>query len=156
MVKWVQPNKHLVRLYLQCIIAPITVHSFLYDVSTLILSAVFMAYIIFLNIFCFAIRERMSLIVVAIIGIIFFITVVLNVLFVIGCSYYTTSSKVLLQWRNVTGRKDAYMHRIVKSLPILALPAGEAGIIDTEIKVNYLYSLLLNTTNSILTVQSLM
>ncbi len=154
--KQVEPNEELINLYRQSIIVANAVKSFEYDISTLILSAVFVACIMFSNIFRFAVCKRMGIIVIASIGIIFFIVVVLDVLFVIGCSFYKSSFNVLNQWRNVTGRTSPHMYRVLKSLPIIALPAGKAGVIDTDIKVNYFYSLLVNTSNSILTVRSFM
>ncbi len=154
--KQIQPSKFLVMFYRQCFIASNAIKSFEYELSTFILSGVFMICIVFSNIFHIGFHMHMSIPVIVSIGIIFFIIVVLDIIFVIGCSFYTLSLKVLVQWRNSTGRRNAYLHRVVKSLQIIAYPAGDAGIIDTEIKVNYFYSLLVNTTNSIITVQSLM
>lgn len=48
------------------------------------------------------------------------------------------------------------LQRVVRSLQIISLPAGDAGIIDVDIKVNYTENLLGCLTDSIVTKNTLL
>ncbi len=61
-----------------------------------------------------------------------------------------------LSMEGATKKNNYLVSKTLKSLQIIVMPAGEAGIIDVEIKVNYFYSLLINTVNSVLTVRSIL
>ncbi len=50
----------------------------------------------------------------------------------------------------------AYVRRIIKSLQVISIPAGNVGIIDVEIKFNYLQNLLDNIVNSVVMINDLM
>ncbi len=149
-----QPTAFLIHLYRQCKIVVNILRPYEYDASTLVLSIVFVMCLIFSSIFFIAFSKKLYLFLVISLALLFLTIGLLDMLFVIGCSFYKSSSKTLLQWKCGAGLKSARLFKILKSLQILAVPAGDAGIIDSEIKANYLYSLLINSTNSILTIGS--
>lgn len=55
-----------------------------------------------------------------------------------------------------TGTSKAYMRRVVKSLQVISIPAGNVGIIDIDMKINYWQHLLENVVNSVVMVNELM
>ncbi len=152
--KQAQPNFSTVGYYYQYQIVSNVMHLYEYDASTMVLSGVFLLCIIFCNVFVIAFREKMYIFIFISLGLLIVAIGLLNILFGFGCSFYTSSSKILFQWKRASG-KSAILRRILNSLQIIAIPAGEAGIIDIDIKGNYLYRLLENCTSSVLTMLSL-
>lgn len=63
----------------------------------------------------------------------------------LGCAVFQASSSVLRAWnmdRTKVVKKDVYRDKIFRSMKTLALPAGNIGIIDEEITMNYYENLL--------------
>lgn len=64
------------------------------------------------------------------------------------CAFYEGSDLILKKWRNQLGSQNMsgfnrkLVRRQIRSLHRLAMPAGNIGIMDTEIKVHYFESLL--------------
>lgn len=81
--------------------------------------------------------------------------VVLQLVFSTLCSVFENSQVILERWKErAAWIKDAgYMKRLVRSLHVLALPAGNMGIMDRQIKVNY-HDALLNWIVTILMIFS--
>lgn len=84
---------------------------------------------------------------------------ILQLFFKIGCSYHMHSIQILRNWNiDVYGlhswnRKE--VRRILRSILIISMPAGEAGIIDKDIKTNYMEKLLGNLIDLVITRNSL-
>ncbi len=150
-----KPNIFLVRFYRQCQIVSKVLQPFEYDASSAVLCTVFVLCVLYLNVIFIALHKNLNLLMILCSGLLTFYIGMLHLLFVFGCSFYNYSFKTLAQWKAVTERRHQYMYKTLRSLQIIAVPAGEAGIIDIEIKANYLYSLLINSTNSILTMRSI-
>lgn len=87
---------------------------------------------------------------IACLGVIF-----VQLLFHFGCFFNNYSTDLLASWKNYTSfcnrgeYNSAYLKSILKSLQPMSLPAGFFGIIDTEVKVNYMNNLLLNLVNTV-------
>ncbi len=150
-----EPNSFLVRFYRQCQIVGRILKPFEYDASTAVLCTAFVLCLLCSNIIFIALRKHSNFLMVICSGLLIFCIGLLHVVLVIACAYYKYSSKTLAQWKAVTERRQLYLFKTLRSLQIIAMPAGEAGIIDIEIKSNYLHSVILNSTNSILTLRSL-
>ncbi len=67
------------------------------------------------------------------------------------------TSETLKKWRGEVhlAVRVKYMKRLTMSLKPLAFPAGNIGIIDREIKVNYLYSLMIYAVNTLIACKDL-
>lgn len=68
--------------------------------------------------------------------------VLIKVLFTAGCKYFSWSQSVVFRWTiNVTkhcsGKNARVMKRLMKSLRVISMPAGGAGIVDEDIEINY-------------------
>lgn len=72
---------------------------------------------------------------------------ILEIIFICGCSYRNNSQEILAIWKNQLDKKSRYKIKLMKSLPLLSIPAGSVGIIDKYIKVNFLNSLLQSLIN---------
>lgn len=74
----------------------------------------------------------------------FAVFVSLNVTFWTTCKIYENSIGLLRTWRNdAIQRSDrGYARRVLKAMQVLSLPAGEVGIMDRDIKINYLSAVL--------------
>lgn len=82
--------------------------------------------------------------------------------FKFGCDYYERSDNILVTWRrNITKseRRPEYqknrklVRRILRSIPKLTFPAGNVGVMDREIKMNYLHALYDYVINSLITMK---
>ncbi len=153
--KHLEPSLKSTNFYRQFSIMSNAMRSFELDLTNFALTSMFILCLLFFNVFVVGVRQ--SSIMFEFLGFLVacFFLVILHIIFVIGCLFYSSSVKILQQWKSATKNRSKYFDKILKSLPLIALPAGEAGIIDVEIKVNYFYSLLENTTNSVLTIQSM-
>lgn len=87
---------------------------------------------------------------------------VLQFMFLAGCSFYKWSTALLSKWKleiyifDGARPSKAYIRRVVKSLQVISVPAGSVGILDVDIKFNYLHNLLENTVNSVVMLNDLM
>ncbi len=84
-----------------------------------------------------------------------------QIVFLCGCSFNKFSLIILNRWKKdktlCTQGKEcrAHLKRLLKSLPPISMPAGTVGIIDKEIKMNYMDSLLQNIVNTVLTLKDI-
>lgn len=80
-----------------------------------------------------------------------------QVTFAIGCIFFTVSRSLFRKWKTEaslykqSGVSRTQMSRMVKSLRVIYIPAGNFGIIDTDIKMNYMNNLLENIVDILLT-----
>lgn len=80
---------------------------------------------------------------------------ILQVLFLSGCSFFKFSTALLRKWNLEINYFDCgrpskpYIRRVVQSLRIISVPAGSVGIIDNDCKLNYFHNLLENVVNSV-------
>jgi len=137
-------NLPIINLYRQALLAQKVMNSFDYKASAATFGCAF-GVIIFGVYVCILgqIRESAMLICVGAIGI-FGGCVLLQCFFLVGCAYYKNSVKALAKWRIDLGKSgpSRFFRRVVKSLKPVAMPAGEVGIIDQDIKINYSDKLL--------------
>lgn len=152
--RYTKPTKSNINFYRQCKIVSNILKLYEVDMTSTVLCTAFVSCLIFSNIFVIGFRRLMVLFLVPGLTVLYGFIFLLNILFMIGCTFYKSSVKTLSNWSRTTRRQSIFMRKEIKSLPIIAIPAGNVGIIDVAIKVNYFYSLLLNTTNSLLTVRS--
>lgn len=82
--------------------------------------------------------------------------------FKFGCDYYERSAKILNIWKcnlKKSEQRPEYQNnpklvvRILKSLPKLTFPAGNVGVMDSGIKINYLHALYDYVINSLITIK---
>lgn len=152
----IQPNIILIQFYRQFKIVDSVLKPFEYDISTAVLSGVFVTFLVFSNVFFFALGKHLYVFMVISLGLLCLTIGFLHILFVLGCSYYMLSFNTLFRWKANMKSRNSYLCRVLKSMKSITVPAGEAGIIDNEIKANYFYSLLINSTNSIITMRSIL
>lgn len=124
-----------------------------YKLTTIVLGFIFTSFSSSFNILFIGIKKNAPVLIISGISIIILSSVSLDILFFIGCSFYKLTKRILQNWKHLT-LKDAYLKRLVLSLQIMAMPAGDVGIIDVYIKINYLEKLLRTVVDSIITVQS--
>lgn len=89
------------------------------------------------------------------------IFIILQLFFLFGCKLYTFSGRTLFSWKmEVNAGKHrqtrSWLKRVMKSLKVISMPAGDAGIIDVDIKVNYSENLLGYLADSIVTKNTLL
>ncbi len=88
--------------------------------------------------------------------------VIIQTLFWFGCSFNMFSTILLHKWKNDKNwytkgvASKAFLKRVLKSLPAISMPAGTVGIIDNEIKMNYMNGLLQNITSTVLTLKDIL
>ncbi len=109
----------------------------------------------FSNVIIIGIKKNAPLLIIIGIAMIILLTVGLYIMFYVGCYFYILSQRIIRNWKRLAF-KDGYAKRLVLSLPIIALPAGDAGIIDIEIKIHYIEKLLRALGDSIITVQTVL
>lgn len=80
----------------------------------------------------------------------------IQVSFHIAVNMHITTGKLLHSWKETASRHSNRMKwtKIVVGLPQLAIPAGNVGIIDKEIKKNYFIAVLEYSINLLLTLES--
>ncbi len=107
--------------------------SFELDLTNFLLTAIFILCPLFFDIFVIGVRQGSIMFEFLGLLVAFFFLVILHTIFVVGCLFYKSSVKTLHQWQSATKNRSKYFGKVLKSLPIIALPAREAGIIDVEI-----------------------
>lgn len=83
----------------------------------------------------------------------------IQVIFKIGCNVFSYSSYLIKKWeeeaslyqRNDMSKRE--ICKIVKSFRIISVPSGNVGIIDIDIKMNYMDNLLQNIAGLVLTLK---
>ncbi len=87
--------------------------------------------------------------------------VFIQLLNLFGCLFYSFSMNLLKKWNNDNNFctqgaiSKAYLKRVLKSLPSISFPAVMVGIIDSEIKMNYMDNLLQTAVNTVLTLKDI-
>ncbi len=78
-----------------------------------------------------------------------FIATVVIIVLKICCSYQERSLKIKEAWLEEAGYKfnRKYWTMVIKSCKPLVIPAGNVGVVDKEMKINYFHSVLVNTAN---------
>lgn len=153
--KCIQPSNMLINFYNQCVIVSKIIKLYDVNITSMVLCSAFFSCLIFSNIFVLGCRRGIPLFIIPSLTIFDGFLLILNAMFIMGCIFFKSSTKTLRNWRHTTRRKSLSMSKQIKSMSVISVPAGNMGIIDVEIKVNYFYSLLMNTTNSMLTVRSI-
>ncbi len=88
--------------------------------------------------------------------------VIVQIIFIFGSLFYNLSNSLIIKWK-----KDAslwtpkhisktYICKKVRSLQAISVPAGNIGIVDKDIKINYMDNLLQNIVSSVLTLKDLL
>ncbi|CAL8140857.1 unnamed protein product [Orchesella dallaii] len=117
-----------------------------------LLSLCFFCFVSGPNVTFYAIKFMSSVFIPCVTG--FFTGLLLLVIglgFEIGCAMHNKTNRIKENWRNqlvlnkIHDRK--LMQKVVNSCRPLALPAGDVGIIDKDIKMCYFYQTLNNTVN---------
>lgn len=153
---WKLPTTNSIRFYRECQIVANIMRPVDYKQYTLLLSGLYLLFIVFVNILVFGIRKSSPLLLF--VGLMFIVVcaICLSVTFLVGCSLFKSSCLILKNWRRSFELciYSRFTQKMLRSLKVIAIPAGDAGIIDVSMKVNYLANLLLNVVNSIITIQS--
>lgn len=84
-------------------------------------------------------------------------TLFLQSFFSVGCAYFENSQEILTRWKTdlAKGSYSKSTRKELQSLKPIAMPAGDVGIIDKDIKINYWDALLGNVVNVILSVNEI-
>lgn len=150
------PNWKLVRFYRECHIVSNTIRPFDYIATTFVLVFVFISFAVFVVVVIVGLKLKLGIFVIIGVAFVVFASLDINVVLMIGCSFFTSSQIILSNWkRDVMGNRNPYIRRCIISLGVIAMPAGEAGVIDVQMKVNYFKSLLDNVVNSVSTFNSI-
>lgn len=86
----------------------------------------------------------------------------IQIIFQFGCSYYKFSMRIKYNWGNEQNvnieskMSKAFLSRLIKSLQPVSLPAGNVGIIDKDIKMNYMDNVLQNVVSMVLTLKDVL
>lgn len=83
---------------------------------------------------------------------------IITFVFVFCCSINENSATILQQWKiQVVSRRNRFrMRKIIRSCRPLSVPAGNVGILDKEIKINYYHSVVVNTINLMVVMNDLL
>lgn len=89
------------------------------------------------------IKQQPKILIISAIFLTATIMAILHSIFKLGCGYFSSSKRVLFQWKVkvpkfYVGRRAKEMTQVVRSLRLISFPAGGAGIVDEEIEINYL------------------
>lgn len=71
------------------------------------------------------------------------------------CSgYYLTSKNILVKWKrgsvSFSRAYTKYMFAVLNSLPLVTMPVGSFGIMDLDIKMNYMYRLMASIVDGLI------
>lgn len=74
----------------------------------------------------------------------------------IGSFLFEITSKTLNKWKREVnkGYRANFLKRVLKSMRPIALPVGDVGIIDRDIKVNYIDTLMVGIVNVLIVCQN--
>lgn len=154
------PTNANIALYRENLIANRIMAAFDLGSTRISLSALFFGILLGVSVTIVAVERNEPLL--CLISVFFIISnvVILQMVFSIGCSFFTHSGDMLRRWRRqiyeVYGRRDIKeMKRVITSLRITSMTAGGVGIIDRDIKVNYSENLLGNLVDLLVTRNSL-
>ncbi len=66
--------------------------------------------------------------------------------FWICCAFYLVSRNIIVRWKRCAisscREYSKYLLKVLKSLPIIAMPVGNVGIMDLEVKMNFMHRLM--------------
>ncbi len=153
---WKHPTLSSIRFYRENQIVSNIIRPVDYKMYTLMFCSLFLLFIVFINILVLGVRKDIPVLILLASTLLIFCSVCLKLAFLVGCSFFKSSRIVLGNWRRSLELRiySAYMKKVLRSLKVIAIPAGEAGIVDVDMKVNYLTNLLLNIVNGIITIQN--
>lgn len=146
-----RPSHASILFYQESYIVLNIMRSFELKITSFVLVTVYSIFILFWNVVIIAIRKKIGLLFMIGMSMICIATIGLHILFAVGCCFYKSSTRILRDWKSAK-HLSRYKRKTIGSLPVIALPAGGAGIIDIEIKINYLDNLLGSIVDSIVTV----
>ncbi len=144
MATW-KPTKVSIRYYRECQIATNCLDDFSYKVSVVVCGACFIVICAAVNGVMVGKDSGSPILIVTSGCIISGCLIALQFLFVVGGALYIYSKEVLGKWTEEAGRargSRVYFKKVVKSLPTISMICGDFGIIDKDIKMNYLDNLL--------------
>lgn len=83
---------------------------------------------------------------------------IITFIFVFCCSIYENTVAILQQWKiQVASCRNRFvLRKIIRSCRPLPVPAGNVGILDREIKMNYFHFVIVNTINHMLVINYFM
>ncbi len=139
------PAKNMIKLYREQLIVLNVIHSFDYKATSVGYSYICFLILAAVNGVMIG-QERENPMLTAIsVCMITMNLVILHFLFLLGCSFYSFSKAILRKWSQQIGMKRGpvgYLKRVLKSLPVIAMPVGDIGIVNQDMKINYLNRLL--------------
>lgn len=151
-------RKHNLKIYRENAIVTKIVYDFEFSSTRFGLMAMYFGIILSVNVIITGLDKQQLALVVITATFLIIQVFILQLFFKIGCSYFMFSSRILRNWNidisNLCSSRRE-LRRIISSLRIISMPAGEAGIIDRDIKMNYMENLLGNLVDLIITRNSL-
>lgn len=125
--------------------------------STCGLSIIFIILIVSLNGIIFAWRERSGFLFIMAFLVGSNAVVVMYNALLLGCSIYENSVKILQMWsRQLAERKNcSYLSKVARSCQPLSLPAGNVGILDRDIKMNYFDKVVVYSVNVMVVIEKI-
>lgn len=157
----VLPSKKYLTLYRENAVVSKLIFDYNRTVTTFGLSALFFGLIIGVNLILYAAqRQEYALVIISLV----FTTaayIMLHTFFLFGCNIYTVSGRILFRWKtmqNIFYTKTEFRETrmVLRSMKVICMPAGDAGIIDRDIKMNYMEKLLESLVDTIITRNTLM
>lgn len=147
-------SKRLMDLYTETAIVERHMNGFELKATSAALSILFVGIVFCVNVIISAVERNNFVLVLAIPVVLLVFVVVLHLFFTIGCLFFDLSGLALHRWKKQvnslrTKREVKFVSKLLNSLRVVSVPAGNVGIIDRDIKGNY-WDKLLGTVADIL------
>lgn len=155
-----KPNRSSIALYKESAVAERLLYDTELMATTGTFSVLYVGIILAAGMFVLATEERNPLLMSITMAFLIEFTICLHILFGTGCSLVIQSGNVIQEWSKQKNRYDVKigryeLGRILRSLKLISIPAGNVGIIDRELTSGYSKHLLENIVDSILTRRTL-
>lgn len=138
-------NNCNISTYAQVAIGVKLVEPLLIKLSTVLLGGVFIGIVFGIHVTMVGIYQKDYETIAVVVGVLSVCVCGLAFQLKLGCVVFQASRSVVRSWnmdRTKGVKKDAYKDKLFRSLKPLALPAGNIGVIDEEIAMNYYENLL--------------
>lgn len=91
-----------------------------------------------------------------------FVIFLIQIILIVGCVLFKLSTGIIAKWNKEAGvdkkndKHKIYLFKVVRSLKFISVPASSVGVIDVEIRMNYMDNLLRNIVGCMLTMKEML
>lgn len=137
------PIKHYVAYYRQNEVASRLMHYVEYTTAKVALLSLYFGIVLAVNAIVLGIERQQTMLILVTVTFTILFVLVLHNMFNIGCSFFNMSNDIINNWnkksQHVYNKKEAMeLIRVIRSLQLISIPAGDVGDIDKDFKVMYL------------------